>query len=89
MSKGLFFEPEAWADYLYWQTQDKKTLRRVNQLLQAIAREPYAGIGKPEALTGDAAGYWSRRIDEKNRIVYKVDENQINIMQCRTHYSDK
>ncbi len=77
---------EAWEDYLYWQTQDKKTLRRVNQLLLDIDRNGHNGIGKPEPLRHDRQGYWSRRIDDVNRLVYRIVENRIEIAQCRTHY---
>ena len=87
MSKFLFTE-DAWADYLYWQTQDKKTLKRINQLLQDIERNGYNGIGKPEPLRGDLAGFWSRRIDDEHRIVYRVSEDRVEIIQCRGHYDD-
>jgi len=76
----------AWEDYLYWQTQDKKTLRRVNQLLRDIDRNGHTGIGKPEPLKHDRHGYWSRRIDEVNRLIYRIVANRIEIAQCRTHY---
>lgn len=79
----------AWEDYLYWQSKDKKTLNRINLLIKDIDRNGYDGIGKPEALTGSLKGYWNRRIDEKNRIVYRINENKIEILQCRTHYGDK
>lgn len=79
----------AWEDYLYWQTQDKKTLKKINALIKDIDRNGYDGIGKPEPLTGDLSGYWSRRIDEKNRLVYKIVDGTIRIAQCRTHYGDK
>ncbi len=79
----------AWEDYLYWQSKDKKTLKRINLLIKDIDRNGYDGIGKPEALTGSLKGYWSRRIDEKHRIVYRINENKIEILQCRTHYGDK
>lgn len=79
----------AWEDYLYWQSKDKKTLKRINLLIKDIDRNGYDGIGKPEALTGSLKGYWSRRIDEKNRIVYRINENKIEILQCQTHYGDK
>jgi toxin YoeB len=79
---------DAWADYLHWQTQDKKTLKRINSLLQDIDRQPFSGIGKPEPLKGSKQGYWSRRIDEANRIVYKIENNQIIITQCGGHYDD-
>ena len=80
---------EAWEDDLYWQTQDKKTLKRINQLLQDISRNGHNGIGKPEPLKGNQSGWWSRRIDEANRLVYRINNGQIEIAQCRTHYGDK
>ena len=86
MARLLVFTPNAWADYVYWQTQDKKTLKRINALIEATAREPFAGIGKPEALRGDLTGYWSRRIDDVNRLVYQVTDNELNIIACRYHY---
>ena len=76
----------AWEDYLYWQTQDKKTLHRVNQLLLDIDRNGHKGIGKPEPLKHDKRGYWSRRIDDVNRLVYRIVDNGIEIAQCRAHY---
>ena len=79
---------DGWTDYLHWQTQDKKTLKRINQLIKDIDRHPFTGIGKPEPLKGDKQGYWSRHIDEANRIVYKVEHNQIIIAQCGGHYDD-
>ena len=87
MSKFLFTE-DAWEDYLYWQTQDKKTLKRINQLLQDIERNGYNGIGKPEPLRGDLSGFWSRRIDDEHRIVYRVTADRVEIIQCRGHYDD-
>ena len=69
--RKIWFD-EAWEDYLYWQTQDKKTLKRVNALIKDIEREPFAGIGKPEPLKGDLSGLWSRRVDDTNRIVYRI-----------------
>ena len=83
------WDDEAWEDYLYWQSQDKKTLRRINQLLKDIERNKYDGIGKPEMLSGNLAGYCSRRIDDCNRIVYKIVGNRIEIIQCGSHYRDK
>ena len=74
---------------MYWQTQDKKTLKRINAIIKDIDRNGYEGIGKPEPLTENWAGYWSRRIDEKNRLVYKIVDGTIRIAQCRTHYGDK
>lgn len=79
---------DAWADYLYWQQQDKRTLKRINQLLLDVDRNGYDGIGKPEPLRGDLTGWWSRRIDETNRLVYRIRDAQIEIAQCRTHYGE-
>ena len=79
---------EAWKDYVYWQTQDKKTLKRTNQLLQDVRRNGYSGIGKPEPLKGEFAGFWSRRIDEVNRLVYRVKDGDIEILSCKGHYDD-
>ena len=83
---NLLFLPEGWEDYLYWQFQDKKTLRRINALIKDIQRNPFEGLGKPEPLKGNYQGWWSRRIDEVNRIVYKAEAGQIVVAQCRTHY---
>ena len=82
MSK-LVFSESAWQDYLYWQTQDKKTLKKINLLLQDIVRNGYEGIGKPEPLKENLSGFWSRRIDDKNRIVYRISEEYIEIIQCK------
>lgn len=87
MSKITFSE-KAWEEYIYWQTQDKKTLKRINQLLRDIERNGYSGIGKPEPLKGDLTGYWSRRIDDVNRIVYKLNNGVIEILQCKSHYGN-
>lgn len=81
------FSAQAWEDYLYWQRQDKRTLRRINDLLQDISRSGYEGLGKPEPLRGNLAGFWSRRIDETNRLVYRVTGEICEILQCRGHYS--
>ncbi len=89
MNEQIAFLPKAWEDYLYWQKQDKKTLKRINQLLQDIARNGNEGIGKPEPLSSDLSGNWSRRIDEKNRLVYRIQNDRIEIVQCRAHYADK
>lgn len=84
------FTEMGWSDYLYWQTQDKKTLKRINQIIQDIARNSYDGLGKPEPLRGDLSGWWSRRIDDANRLVYRLkNTGDIEITQCRGHYSDK
>ena len=83
--KLIFAEP-AWQDYCYWQTQDKQMLKRINQLIQEIQREPFAGIGKPEPLKHALSGYWSRRINDEHRIVYKVEADNLLIAQLRHHY---
>ncbi len=80
---------EAWEDYLFWQNQDKKTLKRINTLLKSIDRNGYDCIGKPEPLSGDLAGFWSVHIDDKNRIVFKINNNELEIAQCGSHYRDK
>jgi toxin YoeB len=87
MARLLIFTPNAWADYTYWQTQDKKTLKRINALIEATAREPFTGIGKPEALRGDLTGYWSKRIDV-NRLIYQATDTELIIFNCRFHYGD-
>lgn len=79
----------AWEDFEHWTKQDKKTLKRILQLLKDIDRSGYEGIGKPEALKGDLSGYWSRRIDSCNRIVYKIEGNTVKIVQCGSHYHHK
>jgi len=76
----------AWESYLYWQINDKKILKRINELVKDIARNPFDGIGKPEPLRFEFAGKWSRRINEEHRIVYQVNEKEIIIFQCRYHY---
>lgn len=81
------FSESAWADYLHWQTQDKKTLKRINALLKDINRNPFEGIGKPEPLKENLSGFWSRRIDDSNRLVYRVSEAAIEIISCRSHYT--
>lgn len=86
MSRIAFAE-DAWEEYLYWQTQDKKILKRINELLKDIQRSPYTGKGKPEALKGSKM--WSRRINDKDRLVYEIQGSLIVIEQCRGHYEDK
>lgn len=85
--KLIWFE-EAWLDYLYWQRQDKKTLKRVNALIKDIECDRFNGIGKPEPLKGELSGFWSRRIDEMNRLVYRVSLDVVEILSCRGHYDD-
>jgi len=82
------WQDEAWEDYLYWQTQDKKTLKRINLLIRDIDRNGYEGIGEPEPLKYEFTGWWSRRIDAKNRIVYRIRDEKIEIAQCGSHYRD-
>ena len=84
--KQVAFTHAAWQDYVWWQTQDKKTLRRINQLIEATLRDPLDGIGKPEALRENLSGFWSRRIDDANRLVYAVEVAQIVVVGCRYHY---
>lgn len=83
------WDDEAWEEYLYWQTQDRRTLKRINQLLQDIDRNGYTGIGKPEPLKGNRSGWWSRRIDDTNRLVYRIKDGKVEIVQCGSHYDDK
>ncbi|MCL2095609.1 MAG: Txe/YoeB family addiction module toxin [Oscillospiraceae bacterium] len=80
---------DAWEQYIYWQTQDKKTLKRINKLLRDIDRGGHEGLGKPEPLTGNWSGYWSREIDDKNRIVYRITNGVIIVAECGSHYGDK
>jgi len=82
----LVWTPAAWADYLYWQGQDRKTLKRINALIQDAVRQPFDGIGKPEPLRENLSGFWSRRIDDVNRLVYAVDGHDLAIVSCRYHY---
>jgi len=82
------FVDESWEDYLYWQATDKKILRRINELLKDISRSPYVGIGKPEPLKYKYNGFWSRRINDKHRLVYQVRQDEILIAKCRFHYDD-
>jgi len=82
----LIFSAHAWEDYLYWQRTDKRVVKRINELIRAITREPFAGIGKPEPLRHGLSCYWSRRIDEEHRIVYKVADDSLFIAQLRYHY---
>ena len=84
----LTFSNRAWEEYCYWQMKDKKTLKRINLLLKDITRDSFEGFGKPEPLKENLSGDWSRRIDEVNRLVYRVYDEQIEIIQCRGHYDD-
>jgi toxin YoeB len=84
--RSINFVPNAWTQYVYWQSQDRKTLKRINLLIEAAAREPFEGIGKPEPLLGNLSGYWSRRIDEVNRLVYRASDEALVVIACRYHY---
>ena len=85
--KKIWFD-EAWEDYIYWQTQDKKKLKRINVWLKDIERGNFDGIGKPEPLKGDMSGFWSRRIDDVNRLVYRIHGDVMEIISCKGHYED-
>lgn len=82
----LTFTENAWEDYLYWQKVDKKMVRKINELIKSIQGTPFDGIGKPEPLKFDLAGYWSRRIDQEHRLVYQVTDNELMVIACRFHY---
>ena len=83
------WDDEAWEDFEYWTQADRTTLKRILRLLQDIERNGYQGIGNPEPLRGDWSGFWSRRIDDKNRLVYRIREGRVEIAQCGSHYRDK
>ena len=89
MSRNIIFTDVAFNDYVYWQTQDKKTLIRINKLIEDIIRNGNKGIGKPEPLKGNFSGSWSRRIDEKNRLIYRIEGEVVFILACKTHYDEK
>lgn len=82
----MLFTPAAWDDYLHWQDQDHKTLRRVNALIEDALKNPFAGLGKPESLKQNLSGFWSRRIDDTHRLVYSVEDGDLAIFTCRYHY---
>ena len=84
-SRKLAWTDEAWDSYVYWQSQDKKTLKRINKLIKATQSNPFQGIGKPEPLKENLSGFWSRRIDDTNRFVYAVDDDYLTIISCRYH----
>ena len=83
---NIAFTNKAWEEYCYWQSPDKKTLKRINTILADIQRDNFVGIGKPEPLKNNFAGFWSRRIDDSNRLIYRINNNQIEILQCKGHY---
>ncbi len=82
----LIFSDEAWEDYLYWQEQDKRMMERINKLIRETKREPFTGVGKPEPLKHALSGFWSRRITDEHRMVYRVEKNALEIVQLRIHY---
>ncbi|NOX91066.1 MAG: Txe/YoeB family addiction module toxin [Gammaproteobacteria bacterium] len=86
MNRSLAWTEAAWSDYVYWQSQDRKTLRRINKLIVNVLRAPFEGIGKPEALKENLSGFWSRRIDDTHRLVYVVSDTHITVISCRYHY---
>jgi len=86
MSRNLAWTEAAWSDYVYWQGQDKKTLKRINKLIINVLRAPFEGIGKPEPLKENLSGFWSRRIDDSHRLVYAVSDTHITVISCRYHY---
>jgi toxin YoeB len=86
MTRLLSWTDDAWSDYVYWQGQDKKTLKRINKLITDTKRSPFEGIGKPEPLKENLSGFWSRRVDESNRLVYAVNDSHITVISCRYHY---
>ena len=85
----ITFSEDAWDEYLYWQAQDKKTLKKINELLREIQRTPFEGRGEPEGLRGNLSGKWSRRISQKDRLVYEVTDDTVIVVQCKGHYDDK
>ncbi|MFN8089293.1 MAG: Txe/YoeB family addiction module toxin [Mycobacterium sp.] len=84
--RGINFDPAAWEDFLFWLASDRKTARRITRLIAEIQRDPFAGIGKPEPLKGELSGYWSRRIDDEHRLVYRADDHQVKLLKARYHY---
>lgn len=82
----MTFDPNAWEDFLFWLAHDRKTARRITRLIAEIQRDPFAGIGKPEPLKVDLSGYWSRRIDDEHRLVYRADDSEVKILKARYHY---
>ena len=82
----IIFHPNAWEDYLYWQKNDKKLLKKVNSLIKEIKRTPFEGTGKPEALKFDLSRFWSRRINQEHRLVYRIEKESLHVLSCRYHY---
>jgi toxin YoeB len=86
--RSIHFDPDAWQDFLYWLGADRKMAKRITRLVGEIQRDSFSGIGKPEPLKGDLSGYWSRRIDDEHRLVYRADDKEVKILKARYHYSD-
>lgn len=86
---NITFSEDAWEEYLYWQSQDRRTLKKINELLKEIQRTPFTGKGEPEKLRGDLSGKWSRRINQKDRLLYEILDDMIVITQCKGHYNDR
>lgn len=86
MSRHVTFTPKGWEAYIYWQSHDKQVLKKINQLLKDCQRDPFDGLGKPEALRDDLSGYWSRRITDEHRLVYQITDTELRIISCRYHY---
>lgn len=84
--RAINFDPGAWEDFLFWLSSDRKTARRITRLIAEIQRDPFTGIGKPEPLKGELSGYWSRRIDDEHRLIYRADSSEIKILKARYHY---
>jgi toxin YoeB len=84
--RGIHFDPDAWEDFLFWLSSDRKMATRITRLIREIQRDPFNGIGKPEPLKGDLSGYWSRRIDDEHRLVYRVDDREVKILKARYRY---
>ncbi|MGV0852587.1 Txe/YoeB family addiction module toxin [Mycolicibacterium phlei] len=84
--RDIRFDPQAWADFQFWLASDRKRARRIVRLISEIQRDPFGGIGKPEPLKGDLSGYWSRRIDDEHRLIYRADDNEVKVLQARYHY---
>jgi toxin YoeB len=84
--RSVHFDSDAWEDFLFWLASDRKTARRIVRLIAEIQRDPFTGIGKPEPLKGELSGYWSRRIDDQHRLVYRANANEIKILKARYHY---
>jgi toxin YoeB len=84
--RSVHFDPGAWEDFVFWLASDRKTARRIVRLIAEIQRDPFSGIGKPEPLKGELSGYWSRRIDDQHRLVYRADDDEVKVLTARYHY---